>query len=311
MRDADTAELARVAFQARQASERRSPDLTVARFKEALDSAADDDNLHVVHCRSDKSEELLGWLSLHTGFTRMVFIGEWHPEVVPSDSYGVVARKLIREAKKATMKMGRERLEVQFNRITHRVRPLLQKYEDWYREMGFQYATEETHMESAISNDLPELGDSDDFPVQRISEISNDDLMDPFFDSFLDSTNGLFLSFTKDQQMDAFNYWFSRSREFIDAATLCVFDKSRVTGFIVVREEDDKPYVGPIGVHPDYRGKGIARTLLARSMEVLRKQGFKKVGLDMDILNTPAMNLYKKFGFQSIYNSVYYFWNAP
>ncbi|MHA2069357.1 MAG: GNAT family N-acetyltransferase, partial [Candidatus Thorarchaeota archaeon] len=302
--------LALVAFKARQASERRSPDLTADRFKEALDSAADDDNLKVLLCMSDKSDDLMGWLSLHTGFARMIFIGEWHPEVVPSDSYGVVARTLIRKAKKVTKELGKERLEVQFNRITSRIRPLLQRYEGWYSEERFRYATEETYMEAAINDALPKATEVDNLTIRTISEVSNDDLKDPFFDSFLDSNDGLFLSMTSEQQMDAFNYWFNRSREFIDEATLCVLDKDRVTGFLVVRLEDGKPHVGPVGVHPDYRGKGIARTLLSEGLEAIRNQGFRKVALEMDILNTPAMNLYKQFGFESIHNSVYYYWNA-
>ncbi len=310
MRDADTEALAKVAFQARQASERRSSELSVVKFKEALDSAADDDNQKVLLCRSDESDELLGWLSFYTGIPRIVFIAEWHPEIVPSDSYGVVAKKLIRKAKKVTKEIGKERLEVQFNRITSRIRPLLDRYEGWYRDEGFRYATEETYMEAAIIDDLPGFNELDDVEIKPITEISNDDLIDPFFDSFLDSKDGLFLSLTKDQQIDAFNYWFSRARQFIDEASLCVLDRDRVVGFLVVRVEDGSPHVGPIGVHPDFRGKGIARALLAKGMEAIRKQGFRKVALEMDILNTPAMNLYKKFGFQSIHNSVYYYWNA-
>jgi ribosomal protein S18 acetylase RimI-like enzyme len=217
---------------------------------------------------------------------------------------------LIREAKKETRRMGRERLEVQFNRITTRVRPLLHKYEGWYREERFRYATEETYMEASIADNTPEVEEFDKMSVKPISEISNEDLFEPFFDSFLDSKDGLFLSLSKDQQIDAFNYWFSRTRQFIDDAALCVLDNDEVTGFIVVREEDGKAHMGPIGVHPKHRGKGIARRLLARSMDSIRRQGFKKVALEMDILNTPAMNLYKQFGFQSIHNSVFYYWNA-
>lgn len=310
MRDADTSALAKVAFQARQASERRNSDLSVARLKEALDAASGDDYLKVLLCMSDRSDDLLGWLSLYTGFARIVFIGEWHPEVLPSDSYGVVARKLIREAKKETRRMQRERLEANFNRITNRIRPLLQRYEDWYKEERFRYATEETYMEATITDNIPEFGEFDDLTIQPISEISNEDLFEPFFDSFLDSKDGLFLSLTKDQQIDAFNYWFSRTRQFVDDATLCALDNDRVIGFIVVREEDGKAEVGPIGVHPSYRGKGIARKLLATSMDSMKRQGFKEVALEMDILNTPAMNLYEQFGFQSIHNSVYYYWDA-
>ncbi len=310
LKDVDSEALAKVAFQARESSERRNPELTVSIIKDSIDSAAENKDQKAILCKSDKSEDLLGWLSLYTGFARMVFIGEWHPEVVPSDSYGVVARKLIREAKKATQEMGKERLEVQFNRITTGIRPLLLKFESWYRDEGFLYATEETYMEASISGNWPEIQEYEEINVKPLTEVSNEDLKDPFFDSFLDSKDGLFLSMTKEQQMDAFSFWFSRSRQFIDDATLCVLDGNNVAGFLVVREEDGKPHVGPIGIHPDYRGKGIARTLLRLGMEAIRKQGFRKVALEMDILNTPAMNLYKQFGFQSIHNSVYYYWNA-
>ncbi|MHA1926106.1 MAG: GNAT family N-acetyltransferase, partial [Candidatus Thorarchaeota archaeon] len=270
MRDADSEALAKVAFHARQASERRSSELSVARFKEALDSAGDDDNQNVILCRSDESDDLLGWLSFYTGFARIIFIGEWHPEVVPSDSYGLVARKLIRRAKRVTREMGKERLEAQFNRITSRIRPLLHRYESWYGDEGFRYATEETYMEAAVTDELPKHHELPELKMMPISEISNEDLFEPFFESFLDSKDGLFLSMTKDQQIDAFNYWFSRSRHFIDEATLCVLDNERVVGFLVVREEDGKPHVGPIGVDPDFRSRGIARALLAKGMEAIR-----------------------------------------
>ncbi|MFW9846956.1 MAG: GNAT family N-acetyltransferase, partial [Candidatus Thorarchaeota archaeon] len=288
LREADTDALALVAFQARQATERKDPELTVARFKEALDSAADDENLKVILCKSRSNRELLGWLSLHTGYSRMVFIGEWHPEIRPVDSYGLVAKALIRRAKKFTEEVGKERLEAQFNRITSRLRPLLQRFETWYKDEGFHYATEETYMEAAVNESFPRFNLPKELKFAPISEITNEDLRAPFFDSFLDSIDGLFLSLSKDQQVDAFNYWFSRDRKFINEATLSVMRDDSVVGFIVVREEDGKPYIGPVGVHPDFKGKGIGKAMLTRVMDALWKSGYKHAALEMDISNTPA-----------------------
>jgi len=55
-----------------------------------------------------------------------------------------------------------------------------------------------------------------------------------------------------------------------------------------------------LAVHPDYRKKGLATSLLQRAFEICKKKGIAKSFLDVKVSNTPAIELYKKFGYVQI-----------
>lgn len=58
--------------------------------------------------------------------------------------------------------------------------------------------------------------------------------------------------------------------------------------------------IGMIGVVPDYRGKGISRSILAAGMGVLRSQNVADIGLQVDSTNTAGVRLYQSVGFQKV-----------
>ena len=53
-----------------------------------------------------------------------------------------------------------------------------------------------------------------------------------------------------------------------------------------------------MGLLPVYRGKGIGSTLLSHVIERSRTFGLEKIELQVYTTNTPAIALYKKFGFE-------------
>lgn len=55
--------------------------------------------------------------------------------------------------------------------------------------------------------------------------------------------------------------------------------------------------IANVGVHPDYRGRGIARHLMHASMEMLRHKRADHAILQVDYDNTPAITLYESLGF--------------
>ncbi|MFW9924227.1 MAG: GNAT family N-acetyltransferase [Candidatus Thorarchaeota archaeon] len=57
-------------------------------------------------------------------------------------------------------------------------------------------------------------------------------------------------------------------------------------------------YIGRIGVHPEFRGKGYGALILEKSIFYLEKAGCKKFYLYVLEDNNIAINLYKKFGFE-------------
>ena len=68
-------------------------------------------------------------------------------------------------------------------------------------------------------------------------------------------------------------------------------------GFIVWRTVLDTAEIITIGVHPDARGTGIAIAMLGIMENEVKKNGVKKILLDVSAENTAAINLYKKCGF--------------
>jgi len=55
-----------------------------------------------------------------------------------------------------------------------------------------------------------------------------------------------------------------------------------------------------LAVLPDFRKLGLATALLRRGFEVCKKMGIAQSFLDVKISNTPAIELYKKFGYVQI-----------
>ena len=62
-----------------------------------------------------------------------------------------------------------------------------------------------------------------------------------------------------------------------------------------------------LGVHPNHRGKGLARRLVENVIEQERKAGKKALRLDVIENNTTAEKLYQKLGFRYIQTKTLYY----
>lgn len=62
-----------------------------------------------------------------------------------------------------------------------------------------------------------------------------------------------------------------------------------------------------LAVHPDHRGKGLARKLIENVIEQERKAGKKALRLDVIENNTTAEKLYQKLGFQYVQTKTLYY----
>lgn len=62
----------------------------------------------------------------------------------------------------------------------------------------------------------------------------------------------------------------------------------------------DEGHITNVAVSPEYRGKHIGEAIIATMLEVAREEGINKFTLEVRVSNDPAINLYKKFGFESV-----------
>ena len=67
----------------------------------------------------------------------------------------------------------------------------------------------------------------------------------------------------------------------------------------LIRSWEDKSvaFIHSFYIKKGYRNKGSGSLLLEKSIEILKKQGIKKIELTVDAQNLTAISLYKKFGF--------------
>ena len=62
-----------------------------------------------------------------------------------------------------------------------------------------------------------------------------------------------------------------------------------------------------LAVHPDHRGKGLARSLMENVIGLERKAGREALRLEVIENNTAAEKLYQKLGFQYIQTKTFYY----
>lgn len=65
-------------------------------------------------------------------------------------------------------------------------------------------------------------------------------------------------------------------------------------------------YVGMVGVHPDYRGRGLGEVITADGIRLVRDQGAGLVKLEVDRDNKPARRIYRDLGFKPVSETIWY-----
>ncbi len=62
------------------------------------------------------------------------------------------------------------------------------------------------------------------------------------------------------------------------------------------------------GIHPDYRGRDLAKALIFKSMRTVLGQGTELISIGVDAVNGPAVKLYEKVGFRLVSRMIVHSW---
>ena len=81
----------------------------------------------------------------------------------------------------------------------------------------------------------------------------------------------------------------------------CAFDNNgNLMGYAGTWQILEEAHLTNIAVSPDFRRRKVAESWLAVVIDECRKNGIKYITLEVRVSNTPAINLYEKYGFKSL-----------
>ncbi|MHA2228024.1 MAG: GNAT family N-acetyltransferase [Candidatus Thorarchaeota archaeon] len=311
LKEADIPEVARLAYEARQSSPHHTEDRTAEGIQRGLEEYSNDDSAMIIQARDDETGRLQGYLTFYAGFPGIAFIDPWNPMVLPGDNERPVAETLIERCKKHARESAIERLEIEYNRLVDSLRPLQMKQSDWYLACDFYRVTDEASMMANLEKvEAPWLEEPEGFELRQLSETDNKEIRNCFFETYHNSKDGLFLDLSPKQQNVSFDWWFNRSRPFNDEASNVILKDTELVAFVVVRPGENEANIGPVGVHPNFRQKGLGKFLMITALNALKRQGIKKASLDVNLKNKAAYNLYSKLGFEQLHTKIFYAWSV-
>jgi mycothiol synthase len=110
---------------------------------------------------------------------------------------------------------------------------------------------------------------------------------------------------------EAWQTFFTGVPQFRGDLSYLALDRDKIAGFCInwVEERADgkEGWVEAIGVHPSWRGRGVASALMSRSLAMFRAEGLERAGLDVDTQNpTGALRLYRKHGFEVAKETIHF-----
>jgi ribosomal protein S18 acetylase RimI-like enzyme len=260
---------------------------------------------------SDDNGNLVGWMCYYVAFPLMTFISGFHPVVAERPDSENIALKLIEASKSELVRQNRSRLEIELVFPSEAHRAYSTELVDWYKMSGFKFAAEEIHMRSDLNSvELPVLFLPKAYNLRRFSEVPFDRIEGSAFRTLKDSKEGLFLSLSQPEQEVTIRYWFDKSRPYIEDSSLLLEKEEEIVGFVITRIDDDgKPDLGPVGLVPEARRKGLGSFLLVEVLKSLKDSSSSLVYLDTTITNNPAQRLYRKYGFEDVYYKQFYYWS--
>lgn len=97
---------------------------------------------------------------------------------------------------------------------------------------------------------------------------------------------------------------------------LCIMaiHEGKTIGCIISKVEPHKDarvrgYIGMLSVDDDYRGLGIAKELISKSLDAMIAMGCDEIILETEVVNKGALKLYENFGFQRVKRLFRYYMN--
>jgi len=254
-------------------------------------------------------DTLVGWIGIERKTKNIGEISRWHPLVADVPERDEIAKSLITEVMSYARENEMNRLEISFGSISDAVLKPYKKRQSWLKALNWNLVEDTFFMSTESSRDIPEVGVPNDFSIEPLLENENDALYSCHYVAFTTSEAREFYGLTEDERRQHFDKLYDRNQPINSEASFVIKKNNEVVSILLVISRDDEEYISVVAVHPNYRGQGLAKALLTSGIKKIRQQGTTNISIGVDVVNTPAVQLYSNYGFEVKSRLSFFSWN--
>ena len=245
-----------------------------------------------------RDEIIVGWTGVERQTENIGEIGRWHPYVANIPERDTIAESLIAEVLKYAKENGMSRLEISFGDISDDSKEAYNKRCSWFESNNWNLVEDTFFMDKDASTEIPEVGIPDGFSLHPLLENEDDTLYSCHYAAFTNSMAREFYGLSEDEKKQQFNKLYDRTQSINAEASFVLKKGDEIASMLLVVSREDEEYISIVAVHPSYRGKGLAKALLTAGIQKVREQEVTYISIGVDVVNTPAVSLYRKYGFE-------------
>ena len=257
-------------------------------------------------------DEIVGWMGIERVTDNIGEVGRWQPFVDSKTDKQNVAKLLVSKITDYAKSNDMTRVEVAFGGISEDNLDAFSARRAWYETEGWSKLEDTNFMVlGPIGDGSKESDPPEGFEIRPLKEFDNDAVFECYHEAFTTGDARWIYDMTEEQRRQEFDKIFDRSHQINEDASFAILAEKEIAGFIlVVSRSDEEEHLESIGILPKYRRNGIGKTLIGQSIEALRKQEAQNLTLGVDPVNTPAVKLYKHFGFEIASRTARFSWKV-
>lgn len=256
-----------------------------------------------------KEGSIVGWIGVERKTESIGELGRWFPFVIDIPDRNEIAKLLISEVLSYAIENGMKRLEISFDISDENIDAYNERC-SWFGSLNWGLVEDTYYMNMDTSEKIPEASIPEGFHLQQLLEIDDDTLYKCHYAAFTNSEAREFHDFTEDEKRQHFDKLYDRTQPINSKASVVLKHGDEITSMLLVVSREDEEHIAIVAVHPDYRGQGLAKAVLTAGIQEVRKQGANLVSIGVDTVNKPAVQLYKKYGFNVRSRLAFHSWKA-
>lgn len=255
------------------------------------------------------NEKIVGWIFFVQMTTTEAEINPWamngHPIVLKEfENEYSIAQNLIAKTIEYGMSKGLTRIE-----LSYMERDSDKKVN--YQSLGLTMVERNCHMRQELSQKIDYTGFPENLKVVPINQLDIDKFYQCFLETFRASQDIWLNDKTDDEIYDYFHeVVLANDFPLIEPASIGISTNDQLIAFSIVREShgEENGQLWIMGIHSNYRRKGIGRKIIRHVKSSLKQKGYKSTSLNVNLSNIPAKALYLSEGYVEDWIQISYAW---